>query len=202
MTAVPSTSSQPVHREALPHFKQLQQWREYIWQGGSLLHLDNATMEMILKRVIEWRHVLGESIYTLIAFATYDTLMDLNIAELQNRIAWAFDVPRKRMMRIERKLLRVRPGSPKEFLPLITKQWDLTFGQHKEIGNLIDRYENTLMTLPHASKSIACAVAFIHLQHSNKQTNTSGWKLPLLAQQVGMHETTLRSAIRRIRSLI
>ena len=162
-------------------------------------------MEMILKLVIKWRHVLGESIYTLIAFATYDTLMDLNIAELQNRIAWAFDVPRKQMMRIERKLLRVRPGSSKEFLPLITKQWDLTFGQHKEIGNLIDRHENALMKLPHASKSVACAVAFIHLQQSKKmlkQTNTSGWKLPLLAQQVGMHETTLRSAIRRIRSFL
>jgi len=167
--------------------------RELVEAAAALLHLDQATCEAVLTRAHLWRHVPGETMYTLLAFATYDALCELGIGEDERRIAEVYEVPRKRLLRVERKLLRLRPRQASAFLPLVTKRWDLSFREHCEVRQALHQHQGRLLSaLGHAPKSLACAVAYLYLkQHRREGAPTRS----MCCELVGLHESTLRTTI-------
>jgi len=173
--------------------------RELVETAGELLRLDQATCEEIISRAFVWRHLPGESMYALLAFATYDTLCDLSIGEESIQIARAFDVPLKQLLRIERKLLRLRPRQAAAFLPLITRRWNLPYRDHCTIRQMLQTHDDKLQTLQHAPKSIACAAAYLHLKNNGR---LDGRTYALCCQLAGLHACTFRQTLMDIRSLL
>jgi len=190
-------------------FSKAQLW-ELVLNGGELLHLDRATCLDIFYRVWRWRTLPNENAYALLAFATYDTVVDLGIGEDEKRIAQVYDVPVKTLLRIERKLVRVRAQTPLSFLPLLTKRWNLSFVQHTGIRRVLSDHETVLLSVRHTPKSVAAAAAFIYLQTSSEELQKSDegksdnffFDLNVCAQTIGLHRVTLKRTVDEIVNLL
>ena len=170
-------------------------YQRRVHEAGDLLFVDTAVREEALKRALTWSDLPGESPGSLIAYAFFDAAADLGVSLDEGQIAAAFDLTVRQMLRVERRLIRVRSRTPEEFLPLVTRQWELTFQEHKRISHFLRSHATALTRVRRSPKSIACAVAFLLTQPQQIAS------LVTRSEQVGLHKSTVRGALADIKRL-